>query len=171
MQNLNCFDVRPRFRQQRAQCDRWCSTSLPRRVFLTVSDQAATMTLSPRLCLDQRGFHGPTRGCQISGEASKRADSCGLSDNAAPSASAYYSVRHLRGYWVDPLQSRGCQHTKLYTRIDSRMRRTIAVTCLIVVALAIYQSLEMQALKNVVVVGGSYVGSVSRSVGGMHFRD
>ena len=43
------------------------------------------------------------------------------------------------------------------------MRRLLVVTCIITLALAIYRTLKMQALKNVVVVGGSYVGSVSRA--------
>ena len=41
------------------------------------------------------------------------------------------------------------------------MKRVLIIVCIIALALAVQQSTKMQSLKNVVVVGGSYVGSVS----------
>ena len=103
----------------------------------------------------------------------KRAESGELSDNASSSASAFHSVRHLRPgvWWISdgsPAKVRAARRARLYTVNGSRMRRLLVFTCIITVALAIYHSLMMQALKNVVVVGGSYVGSVSRADGTDH---
>ena len=124
-------------------------------------------------CLNLKSFHNASRNCNIREKHEKRAESGDLSDNASSSASAFHSVRHLRPgvWWISdgsPAKVRAARRARLYTVNGSRMRRLLVFTCIITVALAIYHSLMMQALKNVVVVGGSYVGSVSRADGTDH---